>query len=79
MHDESGQSLDCTPEMALQKAFKSVKQKPADKAFIILLNDEGKGLVRYFNAGLTSLDGMGLLEVVKGMLLQEFNDITGDG
>jgi hypothetical protein len=68
-----GAALDCTPDMALQNALIANRCTPADKALIVLYNDEQRFLVRYYNSGLTSIEGIGLLDIVQGMFREEMN------
>ena len=63
-------SLDVTPENALRDALARAAKEEPDKAFVILLWDEGgKYETGFHNAGLKTSEAVALLEVMKSRLL----------
>ena len=64
-----GDSLDWTPEMALDAAKKTVVEKQPDAALVILLwNQNTEYETQFFNCGLSMADVVALLEIQKNRI-----------
>jgi hypothetical protein len=75
-------SLDITPEGALQEALARIREpgvKPPDKALVLLLWDEtGNYDVRFHNAGMKASEMITLCEVHKAHCLRFMNRAIDD-
>ena len=74
-----GDSLDWTPEMALDYAKKCLAEREYDACYVILLSrEEGDYLTRFINSGLNSSECIALLEIQKARMTVDFLQRKGD-